>query len=72
MTRIRMLISIGGTFHNNYSDVKRGDVVEVDDISAARYCQLGYAQTDLKGELGQPYRPGAASIHHSLFKMNSL
>jgi hypothetical protein len=56
--KLRMRIPISGSFHG-YRDVKRGDVVEVDDENGARYCRLGYAQTDLKGELGQAYSPSA-------------
>jgi hypothetical protein len=40
--KIRALINLG-TFHN-YPDVRRGDVVEVDDDNARRYCELGYAE----------------------------
>lgn len=41
--KIRMLEAIGGTFHG-YENVKRGDVVEVDDDNGMRYCSLGYAE----------------------------
>lgn len=40
--KIRMLMSVG-VFHGHI-DVKRGDVVEVDDFNAHRYIQLGYAR----------------------------
>jgi hypothetical protein len=54
MTRIKMRISVRGGFHG-YTDVKRGQVVEVDDLNAQRYVKLGYAQSDLTGEPGRPY-----------------
>jgi hypothetical protein len=55
--KVRMLIDVGGTFHNVAGGVKRGDVVEVDDDNARRYMQLGYAQSASLKELGQPYLP---------------
>jgi hypothetical protein len=51
-----MRIDIAGLFHG-YKGAKRGDVVEVDDENGARYCSLGYAQQDLRGELGRAYLP---------------
>jgi hypothetical protein len=37
--------------------VKRGDVVDIDDENAARYCALGYCEGQLKGEVGPPFVP---------------
>jgi hypothetical protein len=51
-----MLISIAGGFHG-LTDVKRGDIVELDDFSAARYLASGYIEENLKGPVGQPYSP---------------
>jgi hypothetical protein len=55
--KIRMTISVPGTFHSVYKDVKRGDIVDIDDGNARRYLRLGYAQSDLKGELRPAYTP---------------
>jgi hypothetical protein len=58
MTKVRMRIDIQGLFHN-VDGIRRGDIVEIEDQAAERYCKLGYAQTDLKGELGPGYQPAA-------------
>ena len=51
--KVRMRINIEGGFHNIHDGVRRGDVVPIEnDETALRYCQHGYCQTDLKGELG--------------------
>lgn len=42
--KIRMKITISGTFHNIGGGVQRGDVVDVDEANAIRYCKLGYAE----------------------------
>jgi hypothetical protein len=39
-----MRIDVAGAFHNVDAGVKRGDIVDVDDASAARYIALGYAE----------------------------
>jgi hypothetical protein len=36
VTRIQMLIGIGGLFENDYTDVKRGDVCDVLALNACR------------------------------------
>ena len=54
--KIRMKIDIPLLFHN-IDGVKRGDIVEVDDANAARYCSLGYAEGALKGEIGPAFQP---------------
>ncbi|ORW29196.1 hypothetical protein AWB91_24545 [Mycobacterium paraense] len=54
MTKIRMLDSIGGQFHGLW-DVKRGDIVDIDDENAKRYIASGLATAKLKGSLPQPY-----------------
>jgi hypothetical protein len=41
--KIKMLIPIAGTFHGVHG-VRRGDVVEVDDVFGAKYCALHYAE----------------------------
>jgi hypothetical protein len=55
-----MRIPVHGTFHNILEGVKRGDIVDIDDDNARRYCALGYAQEDLKGDLGPGYQPAPA------------
>lgn len=40
--KIRMRTAISGTLHG-HENVKSGDVVDVDDVSARRYFALGYA-----------------------------
>jgi hypothetical protein len=58
--KVRMRINVEGGFHNIHDGVKRGDVVSIEnDETALRYCQHGYCQTDLKGELGAPFHPAA-------------
>lgn len=52
--------NVEGGFHNIHDGVKRGDVVSIEnDETALRYCQHGYCQTDLKGELGAPFHRAA-------------
>lgn len=41
--KIRMQISVAGTFHG-MENVRQGDEVEVPDDEGARYCALGYAK----------------------------
>jgi hypothetical protein len=53
--RVRMLATIGGTFHNIPNGVKRGDVVDIDEIPAKRYIVNGIATANLKGDMAQPY-----------------
>lgn len=49
--QIRMLIDVSGTFHNIDAGVRRGDIVDVDDATAARYVQHGIAEhVDAGGE----------------------
>lgn len=51
--QVRMLIDVSGTFHNIDAGVRRGDVVDVDDATGARYMQHGIAEhfdTDTGGE----------------------
>jgi hypothetical protein len=55
--KYRMLVSVEGTFHGLGGGVKRGDIVELDDASAKRYLAAGYIETNLKGPVGQPYKP---------------
>jgi hypothetical protein len=59
MAKVRMLVNVEGMFENHHGGVKRGDVVEVSDATVQRYCERGYCQTDLKGELLPPYHPAA-------------
>ena len=54
MTKIRLLDSIGGLFHG-LNDVKRGDIVDIDDFEAKRYIASGLATAKLKGEMPQAY-----------------
>jgi hypothetical protein len=48
MKAIQLLIPISGGFHNVYTDLRRGDVVDIDGVNllestARRYVALGYA-----------------------------
>jgi hypothetical protein len=59
----RMLIPMAGrtSFGSDltYTDIKRGDTVEMNEAEAARYERLGYACDDLRcdiRDLPQPYR----------------
>jgi hypothetical protein len=54
--RYRLKISIAGGFHG-LTDVHRGDIVELDPASAARYLAAGYIERRLSGEVGRPYVP---------------
>jgi hypothetical protein len=59
MTKVRAKIDISGmtsTGAKTYTDIRRGDVLECDERTAAQFCEHGYAQTDLTGPLGQPYK----------------
>lgn len=47
--RIRMLLPISGQFHG-HTDIKRGDIIEVDDENAVRYCSQKYAEPAGKAE----------------------
>jgi hypothetical protein len=42
--KIRMLISVAGTFHGDSNGVAFGDVVDLDDAHAMRYVALHYAE----------------------------
>jgi hypothetical protein len=42
--KIRMKMTVTGTFHGNPAGVRTGDVVEVDDENGQRYIDLGYAE----------------------------
>lgn len=42
--KIKMKVSISGTFHNIDGGVRIGDVVDIDDQSAANYMEAGYAE----------------------------
>ncbi len=53
--RVKLRIDVPGLFHSRYEDLKRGDIVEIDEDNANRYCRIGIAQADLDGPLGPPY-----------------
>jgi hypothetical protein len=58
--RVRMLIPVPGVLGGatgSYTDVERGQVVDVPEATALGYVKSGIAQTDLTGPLGQPYKP---------------
>lgn len=59
--KIRMKISVTGTFHNNSAGVRIGDVVDVDDENGLRYIKLGYAE---------PLRSHRAEEHAVASKIN--
>jgi hypothetical protein len=48
--RIRLLQMITGSFHGVDGGVARGQVVDVDDVSAARYVKSGVAELVKGGE----------------------
>lgn len=50
--KIRMRIAVLGSFHNMDSGVEVGQVVDIDDESALRYINLGYAEA--VGDSGPP------------------
>jgi hypothetical protein len=54
--RYRLKIDIEGGFHN-MSNPRRGTVVELDPISAARYLKAGYIERKLTGEIGHAHVP---------------
>jgi hypothetical protein len=60
--KIRLKISIAGTFHGIDGGVKVGDVVEVDDMSGANYVASGYAEE---------VKPGRRSEEHALADMSA-
>lgn len=70
--RLRMKISVSGTFHGNPEGVRVGDIVEVDDQNAARYISLGYAEkADQRGEehaIASSIREERAVIERSVEK----
>lgn len=49
--RIRLKITVAGTFHNLVEGVKVGDVVDIDDAEAERYIKLGYAELANQGRV---------------------
>jgi hypothetical protein len=60
--KVRMLVSALGTFTAAQGTIAtravvRGQVIEVDDASAARYVKSGMAEYKLHGPLGT-YKPG--------------
>jgi hypothetical protein len=60
MTKVRAKINISGMTSvgggRTYTDIRRGDVIECDEATAAQFLECGYAQIDLKGPLGAPYK----------------
>jgi hypothetical protein len=58
--KLRMKINISGMTSvgggKTYTDLKRGQVIEVDEAVAAQYLEHGYAELRLEGDIGQPYR----------------
>jgi hypothetical protein len=60
MPRIRMKIGISGSVAvgdgRTYDNLVRGDIVEADERTAAQYCEHGYAERKLDGEIGMPYK----------------
>jgi hypothetical protein len=61
MPKLRMKIGISGITSvgegKTYSDIKRGDVIEIDDERVVtQYLEHGYAELRLEGDIGQPYR----------------
>ena len=60
--KIKMRIDVPGTHFNNPEGTLRGDIIDVDEGNAHRYCAHGNAQFDLKGELGPAYLPDPAAL----------
>lgn len=58
--KIRWLIDIAGTVNGDLNGVRRGQVAEIDDVTARRYLANGYVTRDLDGDLPRPYRTGGA------------
>lgn len=52
--KIRMKLSVAGSFHNIDAGVKVGDVVDIEDAEAHRYVALGYAEAVVEDK---PKRP---------------
>lgn len=61
--KIRALINLGA-FHNHV-DVKRGDVLEVDDGNARRYINLGYAEPFLETHKEPVVEKAVAPVHET-------
>ena len=41
--KIRMLVPMPGTLHSIYENTQAGDIIDVDEVSAARYVAQGFA-----------------------------
>ena len=54
--KVRMLVSIEGTFENVYGGVKRGQQVTISDASLDRYLAAGLVTTALTGDLPEPFK----------------
>ena len=57
--RIRMKMSVAGTFHNLLEGVSVGQIVDVDDENGQRYIDLGYAE--LANQTGK-----ASKVEHAV------
>ena len=53
--KIRMKMSVFGTFHNLDGGVKVGQVVDIDDAEAERYIALGYAEAANQGRRSEEH-----------------
>ena len=61
--KIRLLMNVG-MFHN-MPDVKRGDVVEVDDDNGRRYCNHGIAEPVFEAPKPPPVEKAVAPKHET-------
>lgn len=59
--KIKMKMSVAGTFHNIDAGVVVGQVVDIDDAEAARYVALGYAEAVKPGRLSEEHAIAALS-----------
>lgn len=54
--RVRMRLTVQGTFQGNPNGANRGDIVDIADEHVDRYLRLGYCESKLTGELGPGYQ----------------
>jgi hypothetical protein len=56
--KLRMKIGIAGTTSvgagRTYTDLKRGQVIDVDEATARQFLEAGYAELRLEGAVGEP------------------
>jgi hypothetical protein len=61
MKTVRMKIGISGTTAvgegRTYDSLKRGQVIEVDEVTARQFLAAGYAESRLTGDVGEARKP---------------